>query len=121
LFFSDPLQVTKIIFLPLILDDPASVLDDMTMSLRFSKAFSKALPGTIEYTQPYWRRAAALPAPNDITLTAWVTDKNYGQLIQIADMWKGKTRLVIKIKGSWMATRQLCGTSLCIILVNACF
>ncbi|KAJ2962524.1 hypothetical protein NQZ79_g2356 [Umbelopsis isabellina] len=81
-------------------NDPASVIDDMTMSLRFSKAFSKALPGTIEYTQPYWRRAAVLPAPNDITLTTWVTSNNYEQLIQIADMWKGPMSITLHIEGN---------------------
>lgn len=64
----------------------------MTMAMRFSKMFSKSLPGTIEYTKPYWQRAHFTPTPHDISLTTWVTDKNYDQLIRIAQMWQGKAR-----------------------------
>jgi hypothetical protein len=52
--------------------------------------FSKSLPGTIEYTKPYWQRAHVTPTPHDISLTTWVTDKNYDQLIRIAQMWNGE-------------------------------
>jgi hypothetical protein len=71
-------------------DDAYSVIDDMNMAMRFSKMFSKSLPGTIEYTKPYWQRAHVTPTPHDISLTTWVTDKNYDQLIRIAQMWNGE-------------------------------
>ncbi|KAG2174634.1 hypothetical protein INT44_006898 [Umbelopsis vinacea] len=79
-------------------DDAYSVVDDMTMAMRFSKMFSKSLPGTIEYTKPYWQRAHVTPTPHDISLTTWVTDKNYDQLIRIAQMWNGPMSITLHIE-----------------------
>ncbi|GAB5585266.1 hypothetical protein Unana1_00166 [Umbelopsis nana] len=72
----------------------------MTMAMRFSKMFSKSLPGTIEYTKPYWQRAHFTPTPHDISLTTWVTDKNYDQLIRIAQMWQGPMSITLHVEAA---------------------
>ncbi|KAG9303123.1 hypothetical protein G9A89_005081 [Geosiphon pyriformis] len=66
-----------------------SPLDEMKNSVRFNKMHSKMSQFFTDSVHPYYLRGENTPETDDITTIAFVTENRLGDLLRLAEMWRG--------------------------------
>ncbi|CAH1768221.1 6429_t:CDS:2, partial [Entrophospora sp. SA101] len=74
-----------------------SPLSEMLVKHRFSKLYSKLPKSLTDNLKPFYIRSKIQPNPNDITVSAFVTENRFEDLIRLAELWKGPISATLHI------------------------
>ncbi|CAG8769909.1 22087_t:CDS:2, partial [Gigaspora rosea] len=84
-----------------------SPLSEMTNEYRFLKLHSESSQLSRDNIFPFYFRSELTPEENDITVTTFVTQDNYDDLVRLAEAWQGPISAVFHLQNETLNSLEI--------------